>query len=363
MTKIQIKGVIVDDASAPVYDFFKRPSSSPKKLADQLPTDGSDVELDINSNGGLVSAGSEMYTALRSYPGHVTANIVGTAASAASIVAMGADEVRMSPVAQIMIHNVKAKNFGDNRDHEHIAGVLKSANEALASAYTHKTGMNEGDILDLMNKETWLNAKDAIKEGFADGMMFDDDDSNFALTASLEDLMTPEQIAMGCEMMNQVNKPNPPSISVSATGITGKAIADAYIKADNRAGKQIADGRAGGDGAFSLKVVLKPGDQVRVTQTTDDGTSKPAVAELAGKPDAGNGAQAKPTTTPKSGNTPNGGATKKPAANEDKTTTVNLQMSPEAEANLKEQLAKMQNELDELKSKREARNQWDDPFF
>ncbi|WDF81819.1 ATP-dependent Clp protease proteolytic subunit [Lacticaseibacillus pabuli] len=327
MTKIQIKGPIVNDDMGPVYDYIKRPATYPKKVADQLPTDGSDVEIDINSGGGLVDSGSEIYTTLRSYPGHVTANVVGRAASAASIVAMGADEVRMSPVASLMIHNVKAETMGDNREHAEASKMLTSANEALATAYEQKTGMNEEDILNLMKNTTWLNAKAAIKQGFADGMMFEDDE-DLALTASLEDLMTPEQLAMGREMMAQENKPTPPTINVSATGITGKALADAYIKADNRAGKQIADGKAGSDGAFSLKVALKPGDQVRVTQTTDDGTSKPAVAELPGKA----------------------------TGDDDK---KNDQLVTE----LKAELDKVQAELNNLKLKRESQNKWDDPFF
>ena len=83
MVKIQIKGPIVDDSMGPVYDFLKRSATYPKKVIDSLPEDGSDVELDINSGGGLVDSGSEIYTALRNYAGHVKVNVVGLAASAA----------------------------------------------------------------------------------------------------------------------------------------------------------------------------------------------------------------------------------------------------------------------------------------
>ena len=62
-----------------------------------------------NSGGGDVYAGSEIYTALRSYPGDVTVKIVGIAASAASVIAMAGDTVEISPTAQIMIHNVSLK--------------------------------------------------------------------------------------------------------------------------------------------------------------------------------------------------------------------------------------------------------------
>ncbi|ETJ26258.1 ATP-dependent endopeptidase clp proteolytic subunit clpP, partial [human gut metagenome] len=75
---------------------------SAKSITDALPENGSDIILEVNSNGGLVTVGSEIYTALKSYQGHVTAEVTGMAASAASVAIMGADKVVISPTAQIM---------------------------------------------------------------------------------------------------------------------------------------------------------------------------------------------------------------------------------------------------------------------
>lgn len=282
MTKIQIKGPIVTDDMGPVYDFFKRPATYPKKVLDTLPDDGGDVEIDINSGGGIVDSGAEIYTALRNYSGHVKVNVVGLAASAASIIAMGADEVVMSPVAQMMIHNVSAEMYGDNRDHEHLAQVLEASNKSLASAYEAKTGKPEADVLAMMDKETWLTAQQAVDEGFADSVMFDGD---ALLTASTEDLMSPEQLEAGRTMMNQLNKPQPPVIHPTTSGITGHGLAAAYIKADDHQGKLLVDGHSDAKGNFVLKHKLNPGDEVRVTQADKWGTSKPAVAKVPGGED------------------------------------------------------------------------------
>jgi ATP-dependent Clp protease, protease subunit len=81
---------------------------------------GQDVQVDINSSGGDVFAGSEIYSALKEYSGFVTIRIVGLAASAASIVAMAGDQVLMSPTSQLMIHNTSVMNYGDYRSMDHM---------------------------------------------------------------------------------------------------------------------------------------------------------------------------------------------------------------------------------------------------
>ena len=109
---------------------------------------------------------------LREYRGHVLIKIQSMAASSAAVIAM-AGESEISPVAQLMIHNVTGENSGDNRSMEHMAEVLATTNKALASAFRLKTGKSEEEILDLMNNETWLTAERAVKEGFVDRVMFE----------------------------------------------------------------------------------------------------------------------------------------------------------------------------------------------
>ena len=172
MVQIEIRGVIVPDDDLWIYEWFEMAATSPQIVRDALKNAaGDDVVVIINSNGGDVQAGQEMYTALRSYEGNVTIRVYSLAASAASVVAMaGTSEI--SPVAQLMIHNVSCRAAGDHRDMEHTAQVLVNANQALAAAYVAKTGKSKEDILALMAEETWFTAEQAVQEGFIDKIMF-----------------------------------------------------------------------------------------------------------------------------------------------------------------------------------------------
>src|SRR5690606_3665729 len=131
-------------------------------------------------------------TALKKYPGKVTVDILGVAASAASVVAMAGDTVRISPTAQIMIHNVWSSAYGDYRVMQHESDVLKNYNKTIANAYRLKIGLSEDKLLELMDEETWLNAQQAKELGFVDEILFDD---NKQLVASYSNsVILPKQV-------------------------------------------------------------------------------------------------------------------------------------------------------------------------
>jgi len=135
---------------------------------------GDDVEVEINSGGGDIFSGSEIYTALRSYKGNVKIKIVGVAASAASVIA-AAGYSEITPTGLYMIHNVRSDSSGDYRDMGHKSEVLKTANQAIANAYKQKTGLSDKELLKLMDNETWWNAEEAVKNKFVDKVMFDEE--------------------------------------------------------------------------------------------------------------------------------------------------------------------------------------------
>ncbi|WP_019243652.1 MULTISPECIES: head maturation protease, ClpP-related [Bacillus] len=174
MKSIQIKGTIVNDSTAKFYSWFGIDATSPKSVIDSLPTTNEEVEVIINSGGGDVFAGSEIFTVLKSYKGHVTVKIVGLAASAASVIAMAGDKILISPTAQMMIHNVSTYGSGDYRDFEHISDTLKSANQSIINAYKTKLNKTDEELQKLMDDETWFNANTALEHGFVDEIMFDE---------------------------------------------------------------------------------------------------------------------------------------------------------------------------------------------
>ena len=168
--KIGIKGPIVSNDEAWIYDFFDMENTSPRKIADAIAEAKGDVlDIDVNSPGGDVFAGSEIYAALRAYDGQVNIHVVGIAASAASVIAC-AGHSDIAPTAQMMVHNVSSRCAGDYRDMSHASDVLQTANRAIAAAYVEKTGMTEQEALDMMDKETWLTAQDAVDKGLIDSI-------------------------------------------------------------------------------------------------------------------------------------------------------------------------------------------------
>ena len=174
--KVNIKGPIVGNSEAWIYEWFGIEATSPNSVNKVLEkANGEDIEVEINSGGGSVFVGSEIYTALKSYSGNVTVKIVGLAASAASVIAMAGKKVLMSPTAQMMIHNVSSCAAGDYREMEHTAEILKSANDTIANAYRLKTGKAQEELLALMDHETWMTAEKAKELGFIDEIMFEND--------------------------------------------------------------------------------------------------------------------------------------------------------------------------------------------
>jgi len=190
--KIPIKGIIVPNDEKWIYELFGLEVTTPddvNKLIEKA--NGEDLEVIINSPGGDVYSGSEIYTSLADYKGNVEVKIVGVAASAASVVAMAGDPVKISPTAQIMIHNVWEVAQGDYRAFEHEAEVLKNYNKSIANAYMLKTGMSEKELLKMMDEETWLTAQKAKEYGFVDEIMFD---TGNKLAASTGNFLLPQSV-------------------------------------------------------------------------------------------------------------------------------------------------------------------------
>ena len=201
MKKIDVKGTIISNNLQDIYDWIGIEATSPQKVITSLPQSNEDIEVYINSGGGDVFAGSEIFTALKEYKGNVTVKVVGLAASAASVIAMAGDKVLMSPTAQLMIHNVSTTAGGDYRTFEHTAEILKSANQSIANAYKTRTGKSDEELKSLMDVETWFNAQSAIEHGFADEMMFENEYGGTLVANFGANLLSDEVIAKISQMI------------------------------------------------------------------------------------------------------------------------------------------------------------------
>ena len=153
-------------------DNFWGDSITPDVFREELEAEDGDVTVWINSPGGSVFAAASIYTMLCDYKGKVTVKIDAIAASAASVVAMAGDRVLISPVGMLMIHDPMTIAMGSAKDMEKAISTLNEVKESIINAYAKKTHMSRNKISQLMENETWLNAKKAVELGFADEVLF-----------------------------------------------------------------------------------------------------------------------------------------------------------------------------------------------
>ena len=149
---------------------------TPQLFKDDLYADSGDVTVWLNSPGGDCVAAAQIYNMLKEYPSNVTIKIDGIAASAASLIAMAGDNILMSPVSMMMIHNPLTMAIGNADDMQKAAAMLDEVKESIINAYELKTGLSRAKLSHLMDDETWMNAVKAVELGFADGILYRDAD-------------------------------------------------------------------------------------------------------------------------------------------------------------------------------------------
>lgn len=189
MNKIEIKGAIIPNNSIEAY---KKEGKEYTSLQDiELPPSSEPVEVIINSGGGDVFTGSEIYSLLKNHKGQVIVKIVGVGASIASVIAMAGDTVEMSPTGLFMIHNAMAWTYGNTKEHRKQIEALEVINNSIALAYQNKTGLPMDTIRELMEEETWFSCDRALEYGFVDKQMFIEKISREMVASILEHV--PEQ--------------------------------------------------------------------------------------------------------------------------------------------------------------------------
>lgn len=149
---------------------------TPGIFRDELMKGDGDITVWINSPGGDVFAAAQIYNMLMDYKGSVTVRIDGIAASAATMIAMAGTTVEMSPVGMFMIHNPSTVAIGSTQEMQAAIHMLDEVKENIINAYELKTGLPRQQLSDLMDAESWMNAKKAVELGFADRILFANED-------------------------------------------------------------------------------------------------------------------------------------------------------------------------------------------
>ncbi len=160
--KLRLSGYVGD------YYFEDGFTSSDVVLALAQIEDESDLDVHINSGGGIASEGAAIHALLSARPGTTNVVVEGIAASAASLIAMAGDTVTMSAGAVMMIHDPSGLTWGTSEEHSKTIEGLEALATAYARVYAAKSGKTPEQCREIMKSERWFTPQQAVDEGFAD---------------------------------------------------------------------------------------------------------------------------------------------------------------------------------------------------
>ncbi len=154
------------------------------QVQDALQGNHKNVTLRINSPGGDAFEGAAIYNLLASHGKPVNVIVDGLAASAASIICMAGKTITMNSGSMMMIHPAQGLGMGNADDMRKMAETLDAVTASIADIYVKSTGLPKDQVLDMMNKETWMSADEAKQNGFATAVSPDEKVQNsFDLSA------------------------------------------------------------------------------------------------------------------------------------------------------------------------------------
>ena len=130
--------------------------------------DSEDVHIRLNSYGGSCNAAVRMHDDLVAYPGKISITISGTAASAATVLAMAADTLEMTPGSLFMIHDPIVGAIGNEADLMEAIGLLRACKDSIINVYATRTLAGRDQIAQMMKETTWMDAEAALAYGFID---------------------------------------------------------------------------------------------------------------------------------------------------------------------------------------------------
>lgn len=187
------------------------------------------ITLHINSPGGECFEAFAIFNALRDHPARIVAHVDGLAASAASIIMLAGDEIRIAANGFVMIHEARGGVWGDSEDMKRYAGLLDKLNKSLAKSYAKKTGQTSDEMATAMKNETWYDAQEAVDAGLVDFINEEEGDlPESAASAVAKYKTTPETLRRVAAMYvpnpssGQSDKPAPEGAGAKAATILEK---------------------------------------------------------------------------------------------------------------------------------------------
>lgn len=253
----EIKAAATGDATISIFDTIGsdlwEEGFTAKRCAAALRSIGAgrDVIVNINSPGGDYFEGLAIYNLLKQHEANVTVNVVGLAASAASVIAMAGDTVNVGQNAFLMIHNAWGRVVGNRHDLSSLVSDMEQFDEQMAKLYAQKSGKELDKVHDWMDAETFLSGEACVEAGLADGFLSSDEVE--AMTGV--EAQSREEFKAVVVLENSLMTTNPDMTRKERRALLGNA----------KSGKL----RAAGDGTPGAADDLKPGaEDVNVDLTS-----------------------------------------------------------------------------------------------
>lgn len=184
-----------------------------KDIRESLESVTDDIVIKLNSPGGDVFEGIEIYNYLKDHPSNVTVEVTGVAASAATFITAGANEVIMNVGTSLMIHEASTFTWGNKSDIQKTLNALEAIDESILSIYSEKTGQSNEQLEEWMNEEKWFTADEAVEFGFADSVKRDNAES-VESEESIEDIINSKVAIAMAAFSNALEKPIAKNISL-----------------------------------------------------------------------------------------------------------------------------------------------------
>jgi ATP-dependent Clp protease protease subunit len=177
---------------------------------------GGPITIKINSPGGDVVAASMIHTMIKEYPGKVTVQIQALAASAATMVAVAADTIKIQEMGYFMIHDpafILMFAYLNIEEMTRMTSCLQAIKDGIINAYETRTGLSRARLSKLMTDETWMDAQRAMDLGFVDEIIRKED-KQIQLPESL-----PNNAAAVNVLRNFKNVPTPVSLAYTPMNV------------------------------------------------------------------------------------------------------------------------------------------------
>ena len=155
-----------------IFDSIGEGGTTPARISGALRSIGNrPATVRLNSPGGNVFDGLAIFNLLRGHKPGVKVEVLGLAASAASVIAMAGDEIRMARASELMIHRAQGGAMGNSDTFRQMTGVLDKVDGVLAQLYADRTGLAVTEAARLMAEESFFTADQAVELGFADALL------------------------------------------------------------------------------------------------------------------------------------------------------------------------------------------------